>query len=255
MTLIADMVRKLFEKGVDQEAILIAIEAAEQVMSDAARAREEAFVSGVLSACPQNSADVSADRRREKDRLRKQDVRRIPQMSADSPQNSADIQNAPLSKEEKKEVSKQESKRETTRGARLPVGWTPTDQDWAIACELVGEPKAKTELEKFIDHWKQQPGPKGVKLDWNAGWRNWIRRASEYAGGKNGVKPHLSQHQIERENSRKILNDLDQFIGGVCSEADPRLLRHDPGDRPEGVHGGVRRDVIDVPATRVGKGS
>ena len=32
MTPIADMVRKLFEKGVDPEAIVIAIEAAEQVM-------------------------------------------------------------------------------------------------------------------------------------------------------------------------------------------------------------------------------
>lgn len=239
MTPIADMVRQMLEKGVAHEAIVMAVEGAELAM--------------LVTVERDSPRDDRDEHRREVDRLRKQRWRDRHVTSRDNRDVSRDKENASLSKEEKKEVSKQESKRETTRGARLPDDWKPTDQDWAIACELVGEPKAKTELEKFIDHWKQQPGPKGVKLDWNAGWRNWIRRASEYAGGKNGMKPHLSQHQIERENSRKILNDLDQFIGGVCSEADPRLLRHDPSNRPEGVHGGVRRDVIDVSATRLGK--
>lgn len=232
---IAAMVSELIASGADP-AVAASVVAA-------------AFVAGAVSGG--NRVDTTIEKRRAWDREYRRNKRENP---PDSTRFHPTSESASLSKEEKKEVRKEGSKGETTRGARLPVGWKPTDQDWAIACELVGEPKAKTELEKFIDHWKQQPGPKGVKLDWNAGWRNWIRRASEYAGGKNGVKPHLSQHQIERENSRKILNDLDQFIGGGCNEADPGLLRHDSGDRPAGIHGGNRRDVIVVPATRVGKG-
>jgi hypothetical protein len=27
----------------------------------------------------------------------------------------------------------------------------------------------------FRDYWIAQPGAKGVKLDWDATWRNWVR--------------------------------------------------------------------------------
>lgn len=30
-------------------------------------------------------------------------------------------------------------------------------------------------FEKFKDYWIAQPGQKGVKLDWDATWRNWVR--------------------------------------------------------------------------------
>ena len=43
---------------------------------------------------------------------------------------------------------------------------------------------------RFADHWAAQPGQKGVKADWPATWRNWIRRAVEdYHPGKPGYKP------------------------------------------------------------------
>lgn len=39
--------------------------------------------------------------------------------------------------------------------------------------------KASAELDKFRDYWAAQPGQKGVKTDWPATWRNWVRRAVE----------------------------------------------------------------------------
>ena len=36
----------------------------------------------------------------------------------------------------------------------------------------------ESEHRKFIDYWIAQPGQKGVKTDWAATWRNWIRRSS-----------------------------------------------------------------------------
>ena len=34
-----------------------------------------------------------------------------------------------------------------------------------------------TQTEAFIDYWTAQPGQKGVKSDWVATWRNWIRNS------------------------------------------------------------------------------
>jgi hypothetical protein len=232
LTPIAAMVVEMIARGVDPEVIAIAVSAAEQAVA--------------MSMCPQNSADISADKRRERDRLRKRAVRGIPQTSAEIPRNSADTENAPLSIERKKE-EKEERKRETTRGARLPVGWTPTPQDLAVADELLGEQKSRSELEKFR---AQQPGQRGIKLDWNAAWRNWARRAAEYSVPRNSAHKPLTQHQIERQESREILDGLQKFInddGRSGSDANPGLLRFDPGDGQESFHGRFRRNVVDIP--------
>lgn len=67
------------------------------------------------------------------------------------------------------------------KGHRIPDGWMPSDD---IANAMVSEcPNVNQQMEyrKFVDYWSSQPGAKGVKLDWNATYRNWIRRASESA--------------------------------------------------------------------------
>ena len=45
----------------------------------------------------------------------------------------------------------------------------------------MGLPRAKavSELDKFKDYWVGRAGQGGVKLDWEATWRNWVRRALE----------------------------------------------------------------------------
>lgn len=69
------------------------------------------------------------------------------------------------------------------RGTRLPEKWMP-DQA-TIATMQAEAPWVDFEVEhrKFTDHWAATPGAKGVKLDWNATWRNWIRRAAEQYPG------------------------------------------------------------------------
>lgn len=71
------------------------------------------------------------------------------------------------------------------RGTRLPTAWK-------LDTQLITEAKrARTEAglapltdvelraegAKFRDHWHAAAGAKGVKLDWLATWRNWIRNA------------------------------------------------------------------------------
>ena len=54
------------------------------------------------------------------------------------------------------------------RAARLSEDWVPK--------EFEGE---TVELEKFRDWARSAPGQKGVKADWDATWRNWMRRVRE----------------------------------------------------------------------------
>ena len=43
----------------------------------------------------------------------------------------------------------------------------------------------RAEHRKFIDYWISEPGQRGTKLDWNATWRNWIRRSRpSHSNGK-----------------------------------------------------------------------
>lgn len=52
---------------------------------------------------------------------------------------------------------------------------------------------------EFRDYWSAQPGQRGVKLDWEATWRNWVRR--QRAGPKpNGQsKTMQALDNIERQ--------------------------------------------------------
>lgn len=66
------------------------------------------------------------------------------------------------------------------RGTRLPDGWLPSE---ALRAQMHLEHPGvdqRAEYAKFVDHWSSAPGSKGVKADWDATWRNWIRRAAEY---------------------------------------------------------------------------
>ena len=45
------------------------------------------------------------------------------------------------------------------------------------------------ETEAFIDYWRAQPGQKGVKTDWPATWRNWMRRAQSDRERTTGRRP------------------------------------------------------------------
>jgi uncharacterized protein YdaU (DUF1376 family) len=65
--------------------------------------------------------------------------------------------------------------KETQRGSRLANDFL-IPADWILFCEQE-RPELNTEktFNQFKDYWVAQPGQKGVKLDWAATWRNWVR--------------------------------------------------------------------------------
>lgn len=66
--------------------------------------------------------------------------------------------------------------RPAKRGSRLSTDWLPSAESVAVVKKDAPDVDAKAEHPTFVDYWIAQPGQKGVKTNWDATWRNWMRR-------------------------------------------------------------------------------
>lgn len=79
----------------------------------------------------------------------------------------------------KREVAPKSS----ARGARIRPNWTPTPKDYAFASsEGMTREEINREADTFRDYWISASGRNAAKLDWEATWRNWIRRNNKRSG-------------------------------------------------------------------------
>ena len=95
-----------------------------------------------------------------------------PNGEANSPPNATPIatnNHKPITNNQKPIVEKSQ------RGSRLANDWV-LPEDWkAWADKERPDLNAKQVAEQFKDFWCAKPGKDGVKLDWLATWRNWVR--------------------------------------------------------------------------------
>lgn len=72
------------------------------------------------------------------------------------------------------------------RGSRLPDDWALSDavREWSIAEARAPPDLIEREVAKFRDYWRAKAGKDGRKSDWNAAWRNWLRKAMEDGNGR-----------------------------------------------------------------------
>ena len=69
-----------------------------------------------------------------------------------------------------------ETEKKTQRGTRLPADCL-LPPEWADFCKHQRPDLVPRQVfDEFRDYWIAQPGQKGVKTDWDATWRNWVRR-------------------------------------------------------------------------------
>lgn len=80
----------------------------------------------------------------------------------------------PREKEREREI-----KSARKRGTRLPDDWTPSDDLKRWTSEDCPGLNGPVTAAKFRDYWHGVAGAKGVKLDWDATWRNWCRNEYE----------------------------------------------------------------------------
>ncbi len=91
------------------------------------------------------------------------------------------------------------------RGARLPEDWAPSEATLA-ALRAEGHATPAGALASFGDYWRAVPGARGVKLDWEGTYRNWVRRDASRGGGPGPRAPRrdgriLQELQPEQANA------------------------------------------------------
>ena len=114
-----------------------------------------------------------------------------------------------------------ERKRETKRASRLPDTWHPRAEDGID----------NQELAKFRDYWKAVPGQKGIKLDWDATWRNWLRNSGKSSiakpsvelrtGPRNVFKPEPETPQLTEEEKARRREQVDAVLKGLWKPVEP----------------------------------
>lgn len=98
------------------------------------------------------------------------------------------------------------------RGLRLHAAWfaSPTDIADAISIQPTWTAcHAESIAAAFRDYWISIPGQRGLKLDWSATWRNWVRKSAPL--GANGGK--RSNHGQQRDQERADL--ICKLTGGT----------------------------------------
>lgn len=113
-------------------------------------------------------------------------------------------------KEEETNVSSK--KKPPKRGRRLSEDWVlpSTWGQWAIEQGL-DENTIRNEAAKFRDYWTAKAGQAACKVDWQATWRNWIRKWKEDHG-----KPNLTSRHGHRPPTAH--GTLFAGFGAIASE-------------------------------------
>jgi hypothetical protein len=93
----------------------------------------------------------------------------------------------------------------TARGTRLPPDFQ-VDMQFAVDQGLTN---CLEEAAKFRDYWNSQPGQRGVKLDWQATWRNWCRSA----------KKPMQQQTGETAYQRAQREKMQAWAPGIAAKA------------------------------------
>ncbi|USP02836.1 DUF1376 domain-containing protein [Bartonella taylorii] len=113
---------------------------------------------------------------------------------------------------EQENISQKAKRAQANRGCRLPADFEP-DYDFAIEEGLPPE-RVKVEMAKFRDYWTAKSGKDATKIDWQATWRNWVRKAIEGLektkntnnnGGNNG---NFSKDQRTRGGTGETIRNL-----------------------------------------------
>ena len=92
------------------------------------------------------------------------------------------------------------------RATRLPEEFIPSEEHYQLGRQL--GINTDMEFQKFRDYFLGVPGGKGVKLDWNATLRNWLRNSLNYKGVSSDGHKTTAQLRNERASSA-----LDRAFG------------------------------------------
>jgi hypothetical protein len=121
-------------------------------------------------------------------------------------------------------------KEKNKRGSRLSPDLSFPDEWFDFLVKERPELNAQQTFAKFMDYWIAQAGQKGVKLDWFATWRNWVRSTNApkqnpadivrlTVPSKNEPDPALEKIKADAKKAAPMPDYIRQFAkqmkGGV----------------------------------------
>ncbi|WP_428392506.1 hypothetical protein [Nocardia fluminea] len=121
--------------------------------------------------------------------------------------------------DQEQESAPRERAASPAKGNRLPEDWEPSGA--AVSKMRAEFPRTDfwQETAKFRDYWAGVPGAKGQKLDWDATWRNWIRRANE-----SPTRPANQAAMPRKSTTDQRVNEVIE-IGRGLAEVTPLYQR------------------------------
>ena len=133
--------------------------------------------------------------------------------------------NAPRARPQTPDTSTPSLRSGVGRASRLPEDWEPDGDswNWAVA-ELGSGERMGRELATFRDYWKAKPGKDGTKLDWDATWRNWVRRAADSGKGRGNSAPSRESavDRVRRANAA-ALEDGGEVLAAHDGDLRPQV--------------------------------
>lgn len=99
-------------------------------------------------------------------------------------------------------------------GTRLSDDWFLPKEwgEWALAEGLSVE-TIRQEADTFRDYWIAKPGKDGRKTDWQATWRNWVRRSQSHNKGNQNNGQRRTAERQERNGFAILNRELESRAG------------------------------------------
>lgn len=103
------------------------------------------------------------------------------------------------------------------RASRLPDDWTLPDdwRCWAQSERPDLDPDRTAD--RFADHWRAAAGQRGVKADWLATWRNWVR--GERAPPRPAAPPGRAAESFRERDARQAAERVAQFAPALADRS------------------------------------
>lgn len=221
MSTVAEIVARLIAVGCPADVAAVAV--------------TEAFAAGSVCGKSADKADISAERRREKDRIRKAEIRRQSAESAESPQNSKSA--LTLSSLSEKENSKKEGKKVRARKSTLSADWQPKESHFEAAEKLKIPRSGVVSKAEDMRIWAGSTG--ALKVDWDLTFHGFLRRDAEKLSSQNNGKANAKNPVLAAADALvERMRDFDRPAPGevrggasaVAIRAIPQGRRERPGD-------------------------
>lgn len=165
-------------------------------------------------------ADEATERRRAADRVRKAvkrqtsaDFRGIPQTSADPSPLVPPLSPTPPNPPYNPPIQSKPTRAKPATA--IADDWEPDGKTWKLAEDLgFTSQEAWDQLDRMRD-WARNAGSKGNKSDWNAAFRNWLKRAADDRRNK-------PQAAVQRNTLADSFAILDAVTDEAIRRADGR---------------------------------